>query len=199
MDELPEGDPRVLWSFWLSCGLAASGGLAPLLLAAGGPNRLAGAILPYAVAAVAMALNALMYKRGRSLAAILYFLAGVAIAYGMLLMFSVPLRLSVTGTCPEPPEVCPPGIERGFSSGEATGFTIAVIVGMLSILSGFFGLLIYYRRMRPQPLPPPMTRTARSLAEATPVPAEAAPAATPKAAPDGAPEPPSAETSEKAD
>src|ERR1700687_4592210 len=89
MDDLLEKDARVLWSFWLACALAVTGGLAPLVLASGGPNRLAGAILPYLVAAGASAANALMWRRGKSLATALYFLAGVAIVYGMLLMFAV--------------------------------------------------------------------------------------------------------------
>src|ERR1700736_1035274 len=146
MNEMLQRDARVLWSFWVACGLAVTAGIAPWLLAAGGPTRLAGAIIPFAVAAGAMAANAIMYQRGRSLATALYFLAGVAIVYGMLLMFAVPLRLAVQGTCPDAPAICPPGLERGFTSGEATGFTVAIVMGVLSILSGFFGLLMLYRR-----------------------------------------------------
>jgi hypothetical protein len=160
MGDLLEKDARVLWSFWLACALAVTGGLAPLLLASGGPNRLAGAIIPYLVAAGASAANALIWRRGKSLATALYFLAGVAIVYGMLLMFAVPLRLAVTGTCPDAPAVCPAGLERGFSTGETTGFTLAVLMGVLSILAGFLGLMLLYRRKpRWQPTsPPPMER-----------------------------------------
>jgi 4-amino-4-deoxy-L-arabinose transferase-like glycosyltransferase len=160
MDDLLEKDARVLWSFWLACALAVTGGVAPLVLASGGPNRLAGAIIPYLVAAAASAANALMWRRGKSLATALYFLAGVAIVYGMLLMFAVPLRLAVTGTCPDPPAVCPAGLERGFSTGETTGFTLAVLMGVLSILAGFLGLMLLYRR-KPKwqaTSPPPMER-----------------------------------------
>src|SRR6202521_5442052 len=141
MDEMMQRDARILWSYWVACGLAVTGGLAPMVLAAGGPSRLAGAIIPYAVAGAAMAANAMTYRRGRSLATILYFFAGVAIVYGMLLMFAVPLRLAVTGTCPDPQAVCPSGLERRFSTGERTGFTLAVLMGVLSILAGFFGLM----------------------------------------------------------
>ena len=158
MDEQLARDSRVLWSFWVACGLAVTGGIAPMLLALGGPNRLAGAVIPYAVAAGAMAANAIMYQRGRSLATALYFLAGVAIVYGMLLMFAVPLRLAVQGTCPDAPAVCPAGLERGLTSGEATGFTVAVFMGVLSILSGFFGLLMLYRRQPKLPVSRPMER-----------------------------------------
>jgi hypothetical protein len=186
MDDLLEKDARVLWSYWLAFGLAVTGGVAPLVLASGGPNRLAGAIIPYLVAAGASAANALMYRRSKSLATALYFLAGVAIVYGMLLMFAVPLRLAVTGTCPDPPAVCPPGLERGFSSGETTGFTLAVLMGILSILAGFLGLMLLYRR-KPKWLPtssPPMERVIPARNQPTPAPVEAPAKAPAEAVPD---------------
>jgi hypothetical protein len=185
MGDLLEKDARVLWSFWVACALAVTGGLAPLLLASGGPNRLAGAIIPYLVAAGASAANALMWRRGKSLATALYFLAGVAIVYGMLLMFAVPLRLAVTGTCPDPPAVCPAGLERGFSTGETTGFTLAVLMGVLSILAGFLGLMLLYRR-KPKWLPssaPPMERVIPARNQPTP-PVEASAKAPAEAVPD---------------
>ena len=193
MDDLLEKDARVLWSVWLAFALAVTGGVAPLVLASGGPNRLAGAIIPYLVAAGASAANALLWRRGKSLATALYFLAGVAIVYGMLLMFAVPLRLAVTGTCPDPPAVCPPGLERGFSTGETTGFTLAVLMGVLSILAGFFGLMMLYRRKpKWQPTsPPPMERVIPARNQPTAPLAEA----TTKAAAETAPETPSAEPS----
>ena len=43
--------------------------------------------------------------RGRSLAATLYFVAGLAIVYGILAMVAVPLRLAVVGTCPPAPAI----------------------------------------------------------------------------------------------
>jgi hypothetical protein len=200
MNEMLERDPRILWSFWLACGLAVTGGLAPLVLATGGPSRLAGAIFPYAVAAAAMAANAITYRRGRSLATLLYFLAGVAIVYGMLLMFAVPLRLAVTGTCPDPPAACPDGLERAFSSGEATGFAVAVFAGVLSILTGFFGLLMLYRRRPQASTMPPLTRVIPSRAETVSTPPDVAPKSAAEVAPEPAaeasaevaPEPPSA-------
>jgi hypothetical protein len=193
VDDLLEKDARVLWSFWLAFALAVTGGVAPLVLASGGPNRLAGAIIPYLVAAGASAANALMWRRGKSLSTALYFLAGVAIVYGMLLMFAVPLRLAVTGTCPDPPAVCPPGLERGFSRGETTGFTLAVLMGVLSILAGFFGLMMLYRR-KPRwqaTSTPPMERVIPARNQPTAPLAEA----TTKAAAETAPETPGAEPS----
>jgi hypothetical protein len=192
MDEQLARDPRVLWSFWVACGLAVTGGLAPLLLALGGPNRLAGAVIPYAVAAGAMAANAIMYQRGRSLATALYFLAGVAIVYGMLLMFAVPLRLAVQGTCPDAPAICPAGLERGFTSGEATGFTVAIVMGVLSILSGFFGLLMLYRRQPKLPVSRPMERRIAPVAAAQATPVEASSSTAAQAPPEVPPEAPTA-------
>jgi hypothetical protein len=186
MDGMLEKDVRVVWSFWLACALAITGGLAPLVVASGGPNRLAGAIIPYLVAAGASAANALMYRRGKSLSTALYFLAGVAIVYGMLLMFAVPLRLAVSGTCPDPPAVCPPGLERGFSSGEGTGFTLAVMMGVFSILAGFFGLMMLYRRKSRWEATPPMERVIPPVRVTAAPPAEATVQATPDAARDGA-------------
>jgi hypothetical protein len=190
MDEMLKRDARVLLAFWLACGLAVTGGVGPLLLAAGGPNRFAGAVIPFVVAAGAMAANALLYQRGRPLATALYFLAGVTIVYALLLMFSVPLRLAVTGTCPEPPAVCPVGLERSFSSGEATGFTIAVMAGVLSIVSGFFGLVMIYRSRPKHQVATPMTRVIPPVVEKAAAPPDtAAKTSSPSAADPSASEP----------
>jgi hypothetical protein len=153
MPPLLDRDPRVLWSFWIAAGLAVTGGLGPLLFAAGGPNRIGGVIAPYGVAAAAMAVDALFYRHGRPLATLLYFVAGVAIVYGMLMMLATPLRLAVVGSCPPPPAVCSSGLEVPFSGGESTGFAFAVAFGVVSIVVGFFGLFMLFRR-RPKPPSP---------------------------------------------
>ncbi len=183
MDELSERNPLVLWSFWLACGLALTGGIAPLLLAAGGPDRIGGGIIPFTVGAGAMGANALFYQRGRPLAAALYFLAGIALVYGMLAMFTVPLRLAVLGTCPALPAVCPAGLEREFSGGESTGFTVGVFMGVLSILAGFFGLLMLYRR-RPKAAAQPMWTSPAPDAETSPAQPEVGPPAAIEPAPE---------------
>jgi hypothetical protein len=149
MPPILDRDPRVLWSFWIAAGLALTGGLGPLLFAAGGPNRIGGVIVPYSVAAAAMVVSALMYRQGRPLPTILYFIAGVAIVYGMLMMLATPLRLAVVGSCPPAPAQCASGLEVPFSSGESTGFAFAVALGVGSILVGFFGLFILFRRPKP--------------------------------------------------
>jgi len=185
VDSTANREARVLWSFWLACGLAATGGIAPLLLAAGGPNRIAGAVIPFAVAAIAMGANALMYHQGRALATGLYFIAGIALVYGMLSMIAVPLRLAVLGTCAPAPAICPAGFERPFTTGEGSGLAIGIAMGTLAILVGFFGLLMLFR-IRPQFSAPPPTRRDEVVVAPPPAPAEAAPppvaAATPEIA-----------------
>jgi hypothetical protein len=157
MDSIAKGEPRVLWSFWVACGLAVTGGILPLLLTAGGTNRIAGAALPFGIAAMAMAVAALMYKSGRPLATALYFIAGIALVYGMLSMIAVPLRLAVLGTCDPTPAVCAPGFERPLSGGEDSGLAFGVAMGTLAILVGFFGLLMLFR-IRPRTSTPPPVR-----------------------------------------
>jgi hypothetical protein len=173
MDSQSNRETRVLWSFWLACGLAATGGIAPLLLAAGGPNRIAGAVIPFAVAAIAMAANALTYHQGRPLATALYFVAGIALVYGMLSIIAVPLRLAVVGTCPPAPAICPAGFERPFTTGEGSGLAIGIAMGTLAILVGFFGLLMLFR-IRPQISAPPPTRRDAVAVTAPPAPVETA-------------------------
>ena len=151
-------EPRVLWSFWIACGLAVTGGLLPLLLAAGGTNRIAGAVIPFGVAAIALAAAALLYPQGRPVATALYFVASMALVYGMLLMIAVPLRLAVLGTCNPAPAICPSGFEPPMSGGEDSGLAIGVAMGTLAILVGFFGLLMLFRIRTRTATPPPMRR-----------------------------------------
>jgi hypothetical protein len=182
MDSISPRQARVLWSFWLACGLAVTGGIAPYLIAASGPNRTAGVALPFGIAAAALAANALTYRRGRPVATLLYFLAGIALVYGMLWIVAVPLRLAVVGTCPPVPAECPAGFEHPFTSGESNALAIAIAMGTLAILVAFFGLWAMYR-MRPRPSPAPPVRRETSLAAPA-----AAVAIEPKAQVEAAPE-----------
>ena len=172
-------EARVLWSFWIACGLAITGGILPLLLAAGGTNRIAGAAIPFGIAAAAFAGAALLYPQGRPVATALYFVAGMALVYGMLLMIAVPLRLAVIGTCDPAPALCPSGFERPMGGGEDSGLAIGVAMGTLAILVGFFGLLMLFR-IRPQAAPPPPMRREKAWEPPTPTPA---PPATPEVEP----------------
>jgi hypothetical protein len=189
MDSISRGEPRVVWSFWIACGLAVTGAILPLLLAAGGTNRIAGAVIPFAVAAIALAAAALLYRQGRPLATALYFIAGMALVYGMLIMIAVPLRLAVIGTCDPAPAICLAGFERPMTSGEGTGLAIGVAMGTLAILVGFFGLLMLFR-LRPQAATPPPMRIEKPWVPPTPAVAapEAAAAVAVAAPPAPAPE-----------
>jgi hypothetical protein len=193
MDSNSTRESRVLWSFWIACGLSVTGGIAPLLLAAGGRNRIAGVVIPFGVAAVAMGLNALMYHQGRPLATGLYFVGSLALVYGMLSMMAVPLRLAVLGTCSSSAILaCPPGSELPLSTGENSGLAIGIAMGTIAILVGFFGLLMLFR-IKPQIATPP---PARRQETATPPPTrreKEAPVVTPPQAPvASAPIPPAA-------
>jgi hypothetical protein len=140
-------DQRVMWAFWIAAAIAAIGAVAPLSFSIGGHSRLSGVIVPFGIAAVALGVNAVMYHQGRSLAATLYFIAGLAIVYGILAMVAVPLRLAVIGTCPPEPAKCPLGFEQPMTGAENSGLGLASFCGVLAIFIGFYGLLMLYRRL----------------------------------------------------
>jgi hypothetical protein len=141
-------DQRVMWAFWIAAAVAVIGGLAPILFSLGAQTRLAGVIIPFGVAALALVLNGSLHTRGRPLAVLLYFIAGMAIVYGILEMVSLPIRLAVVGTCPSAPDACPAGFEQPMTGGEDTGLEVAAFCGVVAILIGFAGLLFLYRRHR---------------------------------------------------
>ena len=194
-------EQRIVWAFWIACGLAVVAGVAPLLLG-GASNRISVVVFPFAVGAVLLAACALLHSRGKLIISLLYVLAGPAIAYGILNALSTPLRLAVIGTCPPEPATCLSGLERPLSAGEATALGVVIGFGVLAMMVGYFGLFTLYRR-RTVPVPsgpstPPVRRIApvatgaRANAAPAPAPAvvaaEAAPAtARPEAEP--APEP----------
>jgi hypothetical protein len=133
-----------MWSFWVAAAFAVIGAVAPLAFSIGAHSRLTAVVIPFGVAAVAFAVNALTYQNGRPLAVALYFIAGMAIVYGILAMLAVPIRLAVVGTCAT--ATCPPGAEQALTSGENDGLTAATFCGVLAVFIGFYGLLVLYRR-----------------------------------------------------
>ena len=139
-------DQRVVWSFWIAAALVAAGGIAPFITSFGANSRIGAVFYPFGIAAVALVVNALTYHRGRPLAVALYFLAGLALVYGILWMLSLPIRLAVVGTCLPSPAGCLPGAEPAMTDGESNGFAIATLCGVLGIFVGFYGLLMLYRR-----------------------------------------------------
>jgi hypothetical protein len=192
---------RAMWAFWIAAALAAIGAVAPLSFSIGAHSRLQWVIVPFGIAAVVLGINAVMYHQGRSLAATLYFVAGLAIVYGILAMVAVPLRLAVVGTCPPAPARCPLGYEQPMTSAENSGLALASFCGVLAIFVGFYGLLMLYRRLGVRPLqrslwpakppakPAPASEVAPAAAApvaatpAEPVPVKAAPAMAPAQAP----------------
>jgi hypothetical protein len=141
MDSTPQRDSRVLWYFWVACGLAATGAIAPVLLGTGGPSRLAGGAIPFGIAAAAMAANALSYPGGRPLATGLYILTWLAIVYGILRMVAIPLQ-ALVGSCTS--DVCTPGL-AAFSGGAGFAIGIGLVTGALALQVGLFGMRIIYR------------------------------------------------------
>lgn len=125
--------------------LAFVAGVSPIVFA-GITSRISGAIIPFWVAAVVFVVCARYRGRSRPLAIGLYFIAGLAIVYGMLQLVSLPLRLTLVGTCPPSPAHCLPGLERPATEGEQTGLGFGVGIGVVAIFVGYFGLFNLLRR-----------------------------------------------------
>ena len=162
MDRIPHvnmapGKERMIWAFWGSAALAALGGLMPVVFA-GVSGRLTGVIVPFWVAAVALGACAVIYQQGRVTATVVYFVAGLAIVFGLLAMFSLPLRLAVLGTCPAAPAACTTGLPRPLTDAENTGMGAAATLGILALFVGFFGLSVLYRRTAAPTVAPPERR-----------------------------------------
>jgi hypothetical protein len=174
-------------SFWVAAALAALGGVGPLIVAIGHTNRIGAVLFPFAAATIAMAAVALFYRHGRPLSALVYFLGGLAIAYGLLLVLAVPMRLAVTGSCPPAPQSCTSGLEMQLTSQEGTGLSIAVAFGLMSLFAGFIGLSVLYRQRAPAAPPPVWPSRPPEPTAPPPPPEDAKPEPEPQPAP--APEP----------
>lgn len=150
-------DQRLIWSFWLAAAIALVGGLAPLVFG-GTSSRVSGVILPFALGAAAFSACALLHNQSRFIVAIVYFIAGLAIVYGLMSMFALPVRLAALGSCPVAPDPCTSGLPRALSDGENNGIGSAAAFGIFSLFVGFFGLVTLYRRTTlPQYVPPVRT------------------------------------------
>lgn len=199
MNPLLDRNVVVERAFWVASALAVVGAVLPLLVGIGHPNRIAGVFFPFAVAAVAMGGLAAFYQRGKTVAALVYFLGGLAIAYGLLLALSVPMRLAVLGSCPQPPQPCNGSLELQLSGSESTGLTIAVAFGVMALFAGFVGLSVLYRQGAAKSPPPvwPDRPPEKPAAQVEPPPPPVAPPPPPPepepvaAEPEAAPPPPS--------
>jgi hypothetical protein len=178
---------RVAWSFWAAGGIAFVGGLLPLLVG-GTSSRVATVAIPFTIAAAAFVGCGFVHEQGRGVTAILYFVAGLAIVYGLLAMFSVPLQLAALGSCPAPPAPCTGGLGRPLTLGENTGMGFGTGFGVAALFVGFFGLMVVFRRTVVAAPTPPV----RKIPPVTPPaekPATAAVAAKPETEPELEPEP----------
>jgi len=145
---------QLIWAFWLAAALAAIGGVLPVVIG-GTSSRVAGVIIPFGIAAVALALCAVLHSAGRAVTSGLYFVAGLALVFGILSMFAVPLQQAVIGTCPAPPQPCTGGLQQPLTVGENTGIGFGAGFAIAAIFVGFFGLVVLYRRVVLRPPAPP--------------------------------------------
>jgi hypothetical protein len=166
-------EQRVVWSLWLAAGIVFIGGLLPLFFG-GTSSRVADVIVPFSVGAVGLAACALLHSQSRAVVAIVYFVAGLAIVYGLLSMFSLPVRLAALGSCPVAPLPCTSGLPRALSDGENNGLGSAAAFGIVGLFVGFFGLVTLYRRPVLPAFTPPV-RTIPPIAQATPAAVESKP------------------------
>lgn len=145
---------RLIWSFWVAAGIAAIGGLLPLVFG-GTSSRMAAAIVPFWIGAAALAACGFLHKQGRTISGVLYFVAGLALVYALLAMFAVPLQLAVLGSCDPSPAPCAAGLGRPLTVGENTGMGFAAGFGIAALFVGFFGLMVVFRRPVLQAFTPP--------------------------------------------
>jgi MFS family permease len=169
---------RGLWAFWAATALALAGVIAPLLLG-GGSSRINATVIAFGVAAIAFGACALVYRQGRPIATALYFLASLAVVYGILSALAIPLRVAMLGACPADSGPCLPGLERPISTEESAALGFVIGIGIVTILTGFFGLRTVYQHHRhvSQPAAPPVRRIApvagKPSVETTPAPSPA--------------------------
>lgn len=129
----------------MACGLMVVGVSGVLVAAAGGSDRIGVAASPFAVAAAALAINALTWRRSGPIAAVLYAVGSLAVIYGLLRALSVPLRLLIQGSCAHPAP-CPLGYDYPLTAGENVGLYIAVVAGATALFSVLIAVEIHYRR-----------------------------------------------------
>lgn len=170
-----DASDRLVWAFWLAATVAFVGGLLPVVFG-GTSSRMANAVVPFTIAALAMAACGFIHRQGRSITAVLYFIAGLALVYGMLAMFAVPLELAVLGSCPPAPAPCSGGVGRPLTTGENTGMASAAGFALVSLFVGFFGLMVVFRKPAVTPPAPPVKT---HVAPRKPEPAAAQPPAKP--------------------
>lgn len=186
MNQAASSELRIVWSLWAAAGVAAIGGVLPFVFG-GSSSRIDGVIVPFWAGAIALGLCALLHNQGRTVTSTLYFVAGLAIVFGLLSMVSLPVRLAALGSCPAPPAPCSSGLPRPLTDAENNGMGAASALGIFAILLGFYGLVTLFRRPVIEAAAPPV-RKIPPIAQPKPTEREAAPAP-PEPEPEAAPEP----------
>src|SRR5437764_5439651 len=139
VNEAPRRDGQMIWAFWLAAALAASAGVLPFAFG-GTTSRVAVVAIPFGVAALALGACALLRDAGRTITSGLYFVAGLAIVYGLLSMFSLPLQQAIGRTCAVPARPCGRGVQRPLTGAEDTGVGCGAGLPVGSLLLGSFRL-----------------------------------------------------------
>ena len=83
MNQASGQERQLIWAFWLAAALAAVGGVLPVAVG-GTSSRIANVIIPFGIAAVALGLCAILHSAGRAITSALYFVAGLALVFGIL-------------------------------------------------------------------------------------------------------------------
>lgn len=147
-------EQRQVWAYGIATLLAFLGGVAPIVFA-GISSRISGALIPFWIAAILFGISAWYRGPSRAAAISLYFIAGLAVVYAMLQLVSLPLRLTLVGTCTPGPAQCLPGLEPHMTDGEQTGLWFGVGIRLVAIFAGYFGLFNQIRRPHSKAAPPP--------------------------------------------
>lgn len=139
-------DRLLAYLLWSGCGASLLAGIAVgALPIGGGVNRIYGVAIPFALAAAACAALALAAHIDRVLSLLLYGVTALALTYGLMSLASLPLRLSVLGTCPAAPARCPTGFEPAMTVGETLGVDIGIALGILALLITVAAMEVRYQ------------------------------------------------------
>jgi hypothetical protein len=117
---------------------------------AGGINRLSGAALAFAVSAAVQAVNAVTQRRSGWWSGLLYTAAALVLLYGVILAVSVPIRLTLEGSCQPAPAPCPLGFDVPITARENLAVYVSVIFGVLSMVTNFVAAELQFRPRRPR-------------------------------------------------
>ncbi len=177
----PTRDQLLVWTLWAACGVALAAAAVAVFVPYPGQNRIAGTAAAFVFGAAALAALALLKRAERLLSLILYGVAALALTYGLMSAGSVPLRLSVLGTCPAPPHACPAGFEQPLSNRENLAFEGALLFGGIALLVSVLALEMQFQ--------PRLRVFGRSQQQATTPPPEMKPSAIVKSPPPSEKEP----------